>query len=238
MRSRPASYVPQVGTSMPISRAIWKRVRMSARRVKAKRAPISWSEVSGILHPPLRRLLSDFDTETNFTARRFMGGLPPNSGARLLVIDPHCWWARTSGGKSPLRRLSPALVAGLFFLRPPPLCNRASAGCAIDAAGLSARLRGVVATFAETLGGQAHPSLLLNTARRDFSEACYAALVANPLKEALTALADALAKRPVEEILFDWFRSGRLVGELSVLIKRGIPRCKPSSTALPGISRS
>src|SRR4051812_5612308 len=35
--------------------------------------------------------------------------------ARLLVIDPHCWWARTSGGKSPLRRLSPALVAGLFF---------------------------------------------------------------------------------------------------------------------------
>ena len=34
--------------------------------------------------------------------------------------------------------------------------------------------------------------------------------VANPLKEALTALADALAKRPAEEILFDWFRSGRL----------------------------
>jgi hypothetical protein len=44
--------------------------------------------------------------------------------------------------------------------------------------------------------------------------------VTNPLKEALTALADALAKRPAEEILFDWFRSGRLVGELSVLIKR------------------
>jgi len=33
-------------------------------------------------------------------------------------------------------------------------------------------------------------------------------LVANPPKEALTALADALAKRPVEELLFDWFRSG------------------------------
>ena len=48
-------------------------------------------------------------------------------------------------------------------------------------------------------------------------------LVANPLKEALTALADALAKRPVEELLFDWFRSGRLVGELSVLIKRRHP---------------
>ena len=43
-----------------------------------------------------------------------------------------------------------------------------------------------------------------------------------PLKEAL-AIADALAKRPAEEILFDWFRSGRLVGELSVLIKRRHP---------------
>jgi hypothetical protein len=44
-----------------------------------------------------------------------------------------------------------------------------------------------------------------------------------PLKEALTALADVLAKRPAEEILFEWFRSGRLVGELSVLIKRRHP---------------
>ena len=44
-----------------------------------------------------------------------------------------------------------------------------------------------------------------------------------PLKEALAALADALAKHPAEEILFDWFRSGRLVGELSVLIKRRHP---------------
>src|SRR6476469_9552419 len=44
-----------------------------------------------------------------------------------------------------------------------------------------------------------------------------------PLKEALAALADALAQRPAEEILFDWFRSGRLVGELSVLIKRRHP---------------
>src|SRR3954463_3543874 len=42
-------------------------------------------------------------------------------------------------------------------------------------------------------------------------------------KEALTALADVLAKRPAEEILFDWFRSGRLVDELSVLIKRRHP---------------
>jgi hypothetical protein len=44
-----------------------------------------------------------------------------------------------------------------------------------------------------------------------------------PLKEALTALADVLAKRPAQEILFDWFRSGRLVGELSVLLKRRHP---------------
>jgi hypothetical protein len=44
-----------------------------------------------------------------------------------------------------------------------------------------------------------------------------------PLKEALTALADVLAKRPAQEILFDWFRSGRLVGELSVLIKHRHP---------------
>jgi hypothetical protein len=44
-----------------------------------------------------------------------------------------------------------------------------------------------------------------------------------PLKEALTAQADVLAKRPAEEILFNWFRSGRLVGELSVLIKRRHP---------------
>ena len=47
--------------------------------------------------------------------------------------------------------------------------------------------------------------------------------VTTTLKEALTALADVLAKRPAEEILFDWFRSGRLVGELSVLIKRRHP---------------
>ena len=44
-----------------------------------------------------------------------------------------------------------------------------------------------------------------------------------PVKEALTALADVLATLPAEEILFDWFRSGRLVGELSVLIKRRLP---------------
>jgi hypothetical protein len=43
------------------------------------------------------------------------------------------------------------------------------------------------------------------------------------LKEALTALADVLAKRPAEEILFGWFRSGRLIGDLSVLIKRRHP---------------
>jgi hypothetical protein len=45
----------------------------------------------------------------------------------------------------------------------------------------------------------------------------------DPLKEALNALTDALAKRPAEEILFQWFRSGRLIGELSDLIKRRHP---------------
>ena len=47
--------------------------------------------------------------------------------------------------------------------------------------------------------------------------------VTTSLKEELTALADALAKRPAEEILFEWLRSGRLVGELSVLLKRRHP---------------
>ena len=42
------------------------------------------------------------------------------------------------------------------------------------------------------------------------------------LKEALTAVADALAKHPAEEILFGWFRR-TAVGELSVLIKRRHP---------------
>jgi hypothetical protein len=47
--------------------------------------------------------------------------------------------------------------------------------------------------------------------------------VTTPLKEALIALADALAKRPAEEILLQWFRSARLVGELSDLMKRRHP---------------
>jgi hypothetical protein len=47
--------------------------------------------------------------------------------------------------------------------------------------------------------------------------------VTTPLNEALTALADALAKRPAEEILFEWLRSGRLVGELPVILKRRHP---------------
>jgi hypothetical protein len=32
-----------------------------------------------------------------------------------------------------------------------------------------------------------------------------------------------MRRRPAQEILFDWFRSGPLVGELSVLIKRRHP---------------
>jgi hypothetical protein len=59
--------------------------------------------------------------------------------------------------------------------------------------------------------------------RRDVAKGVLRCRVGYPLKEALTALADALAKRPAEEILFDWFRSGRLVGELSLLIKRRHP---------------
>jgi hypothetical protein len=39
-----------------------------------------------------------------------------------------------------------------------------------------------------------------------------------PLKEALVALTDALAKRPAEEL-----RSGRLIGELSNMMKRRHP---------------
>ena len=58
--------------------------------------------------------------------------------------------------------------------------------------------------------------------RRDSAEVLRCR-VTSPFKEALRALADALAKRPAEEILFEWFRSGRLVGELSVILKRRHP---------------
>jgi hypothetical protein len=47
--------------------------------------------------------------------------------------------------------------------------------------------------------------------------------MSTPLNEALIALTDALAKRPAEEILFQWFRSGRLIGELSNMMKRRHP---------------
>ena len=60
--------------------------------------------------------------------------------------------------------------------------------------------------------------------------------VTTPLKEALTALADALAKRPAEEILFEWRRSGRLVGELSVLLKRRHPDVQARIDEIPGAS--
>ena len=56
------------------------------------------------------------------------------------------------------------------------------------------------------------------------------------LEEALTALADVFAKRPAEEILFDWFRSSRLVGEFSVLIKRRHPGASRYRSRLSGIS--
>jgi len=53
----------------------------------------------------------------------------------------------------------------------------------------------------------------------------------NPLQEALTGLADALAKRPPEEILFeglaldDWWANSRAYSSAD------IPRCKPRSIA-------
>jgi hypothetical protein len=43
------------------------------------------------------------------------------------------------------------------------------------------------------------------------------------MKTALTALADALAELPAEDILFTWFRSGRLVGELHELLEQRHP---------------
>jgi hypothetical protein len=43
------------------------------------------------------------------------------------------------------------------------------------------------------------------------------------MKTALTVLADALAELPAEDILFTWFRSGRLVGELHELLEQRHP---------------
>jgi hypothetical protein len=55
-----------------------------------------------------------FATQKPTPRLEVLSWLAAEFGARLLVIDPHCWWARTSGGKSPLRQLSPAPAAGLF----------------------------------------------------------------------------------------------------------------------------
>ena len=64
---------------MPNRRAIWNRVRSSARRVSAKRAPILGKAGSGFLYTkrPVR-LVSDVRHRTNFAARRFLVGLPPH----------------------------------------------------------------------------------------------------------------------------------------------------------------
>ena len=51
------------------------------------------------------------------------------------------------------------------------------------------------------------------------------------LKEALTVLADALAKRPAEEILFEWFRLDDWSANSPSYSSADIPRCKPRSTA-------
>jgi len=44
------------------------------------------------------------------------------------------------------------------------------------------------------------------------------------MKTALTALTDAVAELPAEDILFTWFRSGRLVGELHELLEQRHPQ--------------
>ena len=85
------------------------------------------------------------------------------------------------------------------------------AGLCKDAAGLSVPLGELVGTtFLGAPDRQAYPSPSGRMPRRDPAERA-------------TLPADALAKRPTEEILFEWFRSGRLVGELSVLMKRRHP---------------
>jgi hypothetical protein len=87
--------------SVPNNRAIWNWVRLSTRRVSAKRAPIPGKVESGFLYTkhPLRRLLSD-DIETNFAARRFVCGFPPMPEPSFDVDPLVRCWARTLGGKS------------------------------------------------------------------------------------------------------------------------------------------
>ena len=61
-------------------RAIWNPVRSSARRVSAKRAPISANFGSGFLYTNRSvRLVSDIQHRINSAARRFVSGLPPMS---------------------------------------------------------------------------------------------------------------------------------------------------------------
>jgi hypothetical protein len=64
--AREARLVGAPRREVPSSRAIWKRVRMSARRVRAKRAPMTSSEVSCI--PRSIGSCGISDTETNFAA--------------------------------------------------------------------------------------------------------------------------------------------------------------------------
>ena len=119
-------------------------------------------------------------------------------------------------------QLSPPERGAFLLSAPPPRC-------ATNRAARRLMQRACAGPFAEWVTASAMallagPSLPLRSyfCGRVLSR-CGGCRVTNPIKEALTALADALAKRPVEELVFDWFRSGRLVGELSVLIKRRHP---------------
>jgi len=68
---------------------------------------------------------------------KFCRGLPPNSGARLLVIDPLLVRSDVRR-QAPLRRLSPARVGGFFLCEGPP-CAQPIARLRFESVGLPLR---------------------------------------------------------------------------------------------------
>src|SRR5215207_5644993 len=103
--------------SVPNIRAIWNRVRPSARRVSAKRAPISGKVGSGLVYikfPAPSESCRMFDTETNFAAQGFIGGLPPIPEPPSLLRFPGAVLGHQVGKTLCEAHLSPA-SAGLFF---------------------------------------------------------------------------------------------------------------------------
>ena len=83
----------------------------------------------------------------------------------------------------------------------------------VDSAGLPATVGVITSAWPTSAGRQAYPPPLMflltqrGVLRALFLRASVGGRRVTPLKEALTALADVLAKRPAQEILFDWFRS-------------------------------